>query len=853
MKSFTFLIFCFLLVNLSAQGQNKNKLTAQFQAKTNAKLTINSTNGTIEFVKFPKQNALKLKGNTLQEKALSFLENYKALYELENPQTDFILRETKTDNYGLRHVILMQLHNGVPVYDGQLRFHFNKKSELSSVNGNVISKIKLSATPVLSAAQAEAKAIQLVKNQKINYSGQPLDVFESRLYVFPKGLAQGQFISNHLVYEVEVRNNADVREFLYIDAHNGKLVEQFTGMAHALNRAVYEEDFGNQVYQEGDALPGDLDVWQENEVIASGHVYHFFNNAFGYESYDGAGITMRTINNNPFLDCPNANWNGVTANYCTGTASDDVIAHEWGHAYTQFTSGLIYAYQAGAINEAYSDIWGETVDLLNGFRDDDEDLSLRSGCNTSDRWRIGEDATAFSAPIRDLWNPPCNNDPGKVTDGQYRCSEADSGGVHSNSGIPNHAYALLVDGGLYNGQTINPIGFTKAAHIFWRAQSTYLTSTSDFIDLADALEASAEDLLGLELEGLSTSSIPAGFLGEVISADDVQQVVKAMLAVEMRILPEACNFQPLLAETDPLCDAAETGRVFFEDWETGTNGWSFEELPENSETWTTRFWTVQDNLPDGHAGNAIFAANDVIGDCVGDLENGIMRMESPEITLPNVTTGHFDLAFEHYVATENEWDGGNLKYRVNNSDWLLVPSDAFIVNPYNGAINNLEDDGNDNPMESQPAYTGTDGGSLLGSWGTSVINLSGLEAVAGDTVQFRWEFGTDGCNGRIGWYVDNIVVYNCTAETLAVSDLSLKNEMIVFPNPSNGFFTIKKTSSINLESAEVYDINGRVIQKVNLTNKGVETSIDLRNASSGIYFMKVRSNDSEAVFKLIKK
>ena len=70
-----------------------------------------------------------------------------------------------------------------------------------------------------------------------------------------------------------------------------------------------------------------------------------------------------------------------------------------------------------------------------------------------------------------MWNPPCNGDPGKVTDGQLYCGEGDAGGVHSNSGIPNHAYALLVDGGTYNGQTITGIGFTKAAHIFWRAQS----------------------------------------------------------------------------------------------------------------------------------------------------------------------------------------------------------------------------------------------------------------------------------------------------------------------------------------------------------------------------------------------
>ena len=81
---------------------------------------------------------------------------------------------------------------------------------------------------------------------------------------------------------------------------------------------------------------------------------------------------MLTVNNDPRINCPNANWNGVTTNYCDGVSADDVVAHEWGHAYTERTSHLIYQWQPGAMNEAYSDIWGETVDLINGRPDADE-------------------------------------------------------------------------------------------------------------------------------------------------------------------------------------------------------------------------------------------------------------------------------------------------------------------------------------------------------------------------------------------------------------------------------------------------------------------------------------------------
>ena len=108
---------------------------------------------------------------------------------------------------------------------------------------------------------------------------------------------------------------------------------------------------------------------------------------------------------------------------------------------------------------------------------------------------------AFGGAIRDMWDPTCLGDPGKVTDADTICAADDGGGVHTNSGVPNHGFALLVDGGTFNGQTVTGIGLTKAAHIYWRAQDVYQTPTSNFADHADALEASCTDLIGQNLAG----------------------------------------------------------------------------------------------------------------------------------------------------------------------------------------------------------------------------------------------------------------------------------------------------------------------------------------------------------------
>jgi len=741
MKTSTKIAIALILFSTIIYAQ-KNRVQSlnEFKNNTGAIISTNNSFGTADFVRFSPEKSLSLQGNTIRDKATNFLNQYKSIYGLESIENSLKYSETRIDNYGLQHVIFKQEYHDVPVFDGELRFHFDTNNKLSSVNGNVLPDIQLNATARFSASEASNLAIDLINKQGINHSGSSLFVYSNKLYVFSKGLVKGYVTSYHLAHEVEVRNEVDVREFLYIDAHTGKLVEQFTGMAHAIDRVLYDGNTSNQIWQEGDAYPGTLDQFEQNALEASEHTYNFFNNAFGFVSYDGADAQMRTINNDEnFINanrCPNASWNGVTTNYCPNTAADDVIAHEWGHAYTQFTSGLIYAWQSGALNEAYSDIWGETIDLINNYEDADEDLSLRTSCASSDRWRMGEDATSFAAPIRDMWDPTCNNDPGKVTDTQYDCDtdQSDNGGVHTNSGVPNRAYVLLVDGGTFNGETVASIGFTKAAHIFWRAQSVYLTPSSNFTDFADAIEASCIDLTGIDLEGLSTGAA-VGPSGEIITAGDLQEVIKAINAVELRTEPTACNYQPILDATAELCEAATSNPLFFEDWESGLGSWTVEQVPTNPGTWESRDWILDASLPSNRVGTGVFGTDPVNGDCNTDLQNGIIRLQSPVITIPDINTGTFDMAFNHYIATEPSWDGGNIKYSLDGGTWTILPSTAFTDNAYNGVINNP----NDNPLAGEEAFTGTDEGSVSGSWGQSIINLSSIGVVANSTIQFRWE------------------------------------------------------------------------------------------------------------------
>ncbi|OYU74935.1 MAG: hypothetical protein CFE32_16150, partial [Alphaproteobacteria bacterium PA3] len=133
-------------------------------------------------------------------------------------------------------------------------------------------------------------------------------------------------------------------------------------------------------------------------------------------------------------------------------------------------------------------------------------------------------------------------------------------------------------------------------------------------------------------------------------------------------------------------------------------------------------------------------------------------LESPEITIP-VGTPVARMSFDHFVATESGFDGGNVKISVNGGAWQLVQAAHFVFYGYNATLATIGN-GNTNPLAGQPAFTGTDGGSVTGSWGRSIVNLAPY-AGAGDKIKLRFEAGKDGCGGITGWYMDDLSVYSC--------------------------------------------------------------------------------------------
>ncbi len=765
-----------------------------------ARVSLSRATGQANFVhlqtgSLPTFKMARLDDSAATERAFAFFREYGGAFGIRDAERELQLAGVSTDPYGMRHVEYVQMYEGVPVFASSLRAHFDKNGQLTAINGVFIPKVGVNPAAALSAEQAADIAIAHVEAptsaasdatpaQKKGDSSVSagLEARSTTLYVFRANLVRGIPGANHLAYEVEVTNGRDVREFVYVDAHTGAVIEQFTGTYNALYRRAFDTDENyptTPFWTEGQTLPtGNTEA--NNVIYASGELYNVIGSLTGgaYLSWDGADAQMDNIFNTTTLDCPNAEWTGTYSHFCTDVTGDDTVAHEWGHAYTDGTHNLIYAWQAGALSETYSDIWGEVVDFLNGRGLDTGHVAFRTtgscsmyitppGPDNSYRWLSGEDDPGMGA-IRDLWLPSCFGDPDRVSDANYYCGTGDQGGVHTNCGVTNHAFALLTDGGAFNGQTIAGIGITKTAHLYWRTQSVYQTPTTDFQDHANALVQSCQDLRGQPLRELSTTTTNTGFSTAVISQADCDELDKVIAAVEMNVQPTQCGFTPMLETPAPsLCGVLEdTNTILTQDWEAGLGTWiTGTRAIANPATFDSLDWFVKASLPDGRAGQAVFAENDVNkGDCGADDESGVRYLESPTITVPAAAA--LRLAFDHWVATEADWDGGNVKISVNGGAWQLVPAEAYPFNAYPATLSSA-DDGNTNPMAGEEAFTGTDGGANSGSWGQSQVDLSGL-AAAGDQIKLRFELGADGCNGSVGWYVDTVQLYQCVAAPAGV-------------------------------------------------------------------------------------
>ncbi|MFT6206086.1 MAG: Zn-dependent metalloprotease, partial [Spirosomataceae bacterium] len=511
---------------------------------------INVIRDTTNQVIFIENLAPRVAGKQLRvsatDMAMNFVEKNKSLLQLKSPAEELSLVSSETDESGTTHLRMEQNYRGVSVYGGELRVHI-KDNQVTSLNGNTFKTPNISTAPAFDGAKAVEIALRdLSKIAKVEINTPQ----QSGLLPIQKNTAKLQvYFQNKkpvLAYELTVRPNLIERWIYFVNAKTGEIINKFNHTctvdgifkttARDLNGRnqefrIYEKDgtyfmldasremFSPQrstlpdepsgaiwtIDAKNSRIGGNMefahvtssDGLSWSPVAVSAHhnaalCYNYYKDTHNRNSLNGSGGNITSVINIQDEDgegLDNAYWNGEFMGYGNGNqgfkplaGALDVAGHEMTHGVIENTARLEYRNQSGALNESFADVFGVLID-----RDD---------------WTLGEDIVkpgAFpSGALRSLQNP--NQGGRSLRDRGYQpknmsqyvflrdTPDEDNGGVHVNSGIPNHAFYLFASN--------NSVGLLRAEKVYYQVITNYLTRTSKFIDLRLAVIDASKNLYG---------------------------------------------------------------------------------------------------------------------------------------------------------------------------------------------------------------------------------------------------------------------------------------------------------------------------------------------------------------------
>ncbi|MEV6675307.1 M4 family metallopeptidase [Streptomyces erythrochromogenes] len=246
---------------------------------------------------------------------------------------------------------------------------------------------------------------------------------------------------------------------------------------------------GTKVREEGD--PPSKDATVNRAYAGLGATYELFLKGFGRRSIDDSGLPLdATVHYGE--DYNNAFWDGQQMVFGDGdgdlfldfTVSVDVIGHELTHGVTQYTANLRYRGQSGALNESMSDVFGSLI----------KQYTLEQTADQAD-WLIGAGLLgpnvtgvalrSMKAPGTAYDDDELGKDPQPATMDDYVNTHSDNGGVHINSGIPNHAFYIAAT-------ELGGKAWERAGQIWYDTLTGGdLTPKADFSDFARLSTAAA--------------------------------------------------------------------------------------------------------------------------------------------------------------------------------------------------------------------------------------------------------------------------------------------------------------------------------------------------------------------------
>ncbi|MGW4822329.1 M4 family metallopeptidase [Streptomyces sp. NPDC004227] len=450
---------------------------------------------------------------------------------------ELVVRDVVQDADGTVHTRYERTYAGLPVLGGDLVVHTSKAGKTQGVTRATKAAIKVATlTPKVATAKAEKQAVTLAQAagsekatadqapRKVIWAGDGTPVLAYETVV---GGLQEDGTPNQLHVITDAATGKTLFEYQGIETGTGKTLYSGTvSLTTTLSGSTYQlydttrgghktNNLAGKTSGTGTLFTNTTDVWGTGTASSSVNdqtaaadaaygaqtTWDFYKNTFGRNGIknNGVGAYSRVHYGNNYV---NAFWDdscfcmtyGDGAGNVKPLTSLDVAGHEMSHGVTSNTARLNYSGESGGLNEATSDIFGTGVEFYANNASDPGDYLIGEKININGN----------GTPLRYMDKP--SKDGGSA---DYWSSTVGSKDVHYSSGVANHFFFLLAEGSgaktingvsynspTYNGATVTGIGRAKALQIWYKALTTYMTSTTNYKAARTATLNAASALYG---------------------------------------------------------------------------------------------------------------------------------------------------------------------------------------------------------------------------------------------------------------------------------------------------------------------------------------------------------------------
>ncbi|MGW6793902.1 M4 family metallopeptidase [Streptomyces chartreusis] len=443
-----------------------------------------------------------------------------------------VVKDVIKDADGTTHTRYERTYSGLPVLGGDLVVH-DKSGRTTVTKANKADLAPATLSPKITAAGAAGKALEVSKKAEVKGSeteraprlvvwagsGKPVLAWEtvvegkqedgtpSELQVVTDAATGKQLLAAEKVHtgsgtgqyagEVQLGTTLSGSTYQLVDPDRAGQKTYDLNQGTSGTGTLFTDD--NDVW--GDGLPSNRQTAGVDVAFGAAATWDYYKETHGRNGIrnDGVAAYSRAHYGNNYV---NAFWQDscFCMTYGDGSGNThpltalDVAAHEMSHGVTAATAGLVYSGESGGLNEATSDIFAAAVEFYEDLPADPAD------------YLVGEkiDINGNGTPLRYMDKPS--------KDGASRDNWSSTLGgidVHYSSGPANHFFYLLSEGSgaktvngvsydspTYDGQSVTGIGIQNAAAIWYRALTTYMTSTTNYAGARTATLSAAADLFG---------------------------------------------------------------------------------------------------------------------------------------------------------------------------------------------------------------------------------------------------------------------------------------------------------------------------------------------------------------------